>query len=59
LNYYRTPCLNEKLIFHFKGFNQVKNLEPFTNLKCLYFEGNGARKTTGLEQNTKMLSLFM
>ena len=39
--YYRTPELNEKLYLHFKGFGKMQNLEQFTNLKCLYFEGNG------------------
>lgn len=39
--YYRTPELNEKLYLHFKGFSKMQNLEQFTDLKCLYFEGNG------------------
>lgn len=47
--YYRTPCLNYTLYLHFKGFNYVKNLEQFINLKCLYFEGNGCRSLKGLE----------
>lgn len=57
---YRTPCLNEKLILHFKGFSQVgPNLAQFTNLKCLYFEGNGCRSLKGLEQNVHLLSLYI
>ena len=39
--YYRTPHLNEKLYLHYKGFSRFKNMEMFTELKCLYFEGNG------------------
>lgn len=39
--YYRTPELNDKLFIHYKGFSYMKNLEQFTQLKCLYFEGNG------------------
>ena len=39
--YYRTPHLNEKLYLHYKGFSHFKNMELFTDLKCLYFEGNG------------------
>lgn len=39
--YYRTAYLNEKLYLHYKGFSYMKNLEQFTQLKCLYFEGNG------------------
>ena len=40
-NYYRTAYLNEKLYLHYKGFSYFKNMEQFTDLKCLYFEGNG------------------
>ena len=40
-HYYRTPYLNEKLYLHYKGFSNFKNMEQFTDLKCLYFEGNG------------------
>ena len=39
--YYRTPSLNEKLYLHYKGFSYIRNMEQFTGLKCLYFEGNG------------------
>jgi dynein assembly factor 1, axonemal len=39
--YYRTPHLNEKLYLHYKGFHFIKNMAQFTELKCLYFEGNG------------------
>ena len=39
--YYRTPHLNEKLYLHYKGFSYFRNMELFTDLKCLYFEGNG------------------
>ena len=57
--YYRTPYLNEKLFLHYKGFHYLKNMEQFTDLKCLYFEGNGLRSLKGLEENRKMLSLFV
>jgi len=39
--YYRTAYLNEKLYLHYKGFSYIKNMQEFTELKCLYFEGNG------------------
>ena len=41
--YYRTPELNEKLYLHYKGFAKIENLQPFTNLKVLYLEGNSIK----------------
>ncbi len=38
---YVTPELNEVLYLHFKGYRQIKNLEPFTAVKALYLESNG------------------
>jgi hypothetical protein len=57
--YYRTPSLNEKLYLHYKGFSYIRNMEQFTGLKCLYFEGNGAKSMKGLEHCVDMRSLFM
>jgi dynein assembly factor 1 len=57
--YYRTPSLNDKLYLHYKGFSYIRNLEQFTELKCLYFEGNGCKSMKGLEQNTMLRSLFI
>ena len=57
--YYRTPHLNEKLYLHYKGFRKMKNLGQFTQLKCLYFEGNGCTSLTGLEENHQLRSLYI
>ena len=57
--YYRTPHLNEKLYLHYKGFHKIANLAQFSNLKCLYFEGNGCDSLLGLEENTALRSLFI
>lgn len=38
---YQTPELNDILYLHFKGFREIKNLEPFTAVKALYLESNG------------------
>ena len=57
--YYRTAHLNDKLYLHYKGFPYIKNLEQFTELKCLYFEGNGLRSLRGLEQNIELRSLYV
>ena len=57
--YYRTPYLNDKLFLHFKGFHYIRNMEQFTDLKCVYFESNGLRSLKGLEENRMMMSLFV
>jgi len=57
--YYWTPYLNEKLFLHYKGFHFLKNMGQFTELKCLYFEGNGCESLLGLEHNTQLKSLFI
>ena len=57
--YYRVPSLNDKLFLHYKGFAAIQNLEEFSELKCLYFEGNGCKSLKGLESNVKMRSLFV
>jgi hypothetical protein len=56
--YIATPECNEILYLHQKGFKVMKNLEMFPDLKCLYFEGNGATSFQGLESNIKLKSLF-
>jgi dynein assembly factor 1, axonemal len=57
--YYRTPELNEKLYLHYKGFHNLKNLAQFSDLKVLYFEGNGCTSMLGLEENVKMRCLYL
>ena len=57
--YYRTFELNEKLYFHYKGFERIENMNLFPDLKCLYWEGNCVQKISGLESNTELLSLYL
>lgn len=57
--YYRTFELNEKLYFHYKGFEKIENMELFPDLKCLYWEGNGVTKISGLETNVQLVSLYL
>jgi hypothetical protein len=57
--YYRTFELNEKLYFHYKGFEKIESMELFPELRCLYWEGNGVSKVSGLETNVQLVSLFL
>lgn len=45
---YKTPSLNDKLYLHFKGFQKVAHLEPYTGLKALFLEGNAIESLDGL-----------
>ena len=57
--YYRTFELNEKLYFHYKGFERIENMDLFPELKCLYWEGNGVSKIEGLDQCPQLLALYL
>ena len=39
--YYQSMDLNEVLHLHKQGYKNLRNMELFPNLKCLYFDGNG------------------
>ena len=41
---YATPCCNDKLYAHYKGFRRIMNLEEYTALRVCWFEGNGLQK---------------
>jgi len=57
--YYKTLEINDVLHFHMKGFQEIRNMDLFPNLKVLYFNGNGCRSLNGLQTNTKMKSLYV
>jgi dynein assembly factor 1, axonemal len=40
--YYTTAYLNDILYLHYKGLDEIENLDEFTGLRCVYMEGNGS-----------------
>ena len=56
---YATPCCNDKLYAHYKGFRRIMNLEEYTALRVCWFEGNGLQKIEGLEHQKELRTLYL
>ncbi|KAL3159703.1 Leucine-rich repeat-containing protein oda7 [Trebouxia sp. C0009 RCD-2024] len=56
---YKTPSLNDKLYLHFKGFQSIAHLEPYTGLKALFLEGNAFESLEGLPPLSELKCLYV
>lgn len=56
---YMSPSLNEVLYLHFQGFDEIANLEDYTQLKCLWLDSNCITTIQGLDNQRDLKCLFL
>ena len=56
---YSTPELNDKIYLHFKNFKKIENLNEYSGLRVIWFEGNGFTKIENLDSQTELRCLYL
>jgi dynein assembly factor 1 len=57
--FYRTPSCNEKLYLHHRGYDQIADLDEYTETKVLWLEGNALRRIEGLSALKGLRQLYL
>ena len=57
--YFPYPEHNETLWLNHRGFNSIRNMHLFPELKCLHYQCNGTRTMVGLESCVKLKTLIL
>jgi hypothetical protein len=57
--FYRTPSCNDKLYLHFKGFDKIDGLNEYTDVRCLWLEGNAFTKIENLQHCKQLRQLYL
>lgn len=56
---YETPEYNDSLFLNYEGFNAIKNLEPYINIKSLFLEGNVIAKIENISHLKHLRGLYL
>lgn len=56
---YKQPRLNDQLFLQCRGFSEIKNLDPYVNLKVLWLEQNAISRIVNVSHLEHLASLFL